>query len=78
MADQCTANAAWGPAAVKQTDLRLTGADRFMDDVARMIGYRPFPWMKWCWSFVTPCVCMVRSRSACDLNLCQRVSQIDI
>lgn len=35
------------------------GADRFMDDVARMIGYRPFPWMKWCWSFITPCVCMV-------------------
>lgn len=35
------------------------GADRFMDDIARMIGYRPFPWMKWCWSFITPCVCMV-------------------
>ncbi|GAA6073927.1 sodium- and chloride-dependent creatine transporter 1-like [Tachysurus ichikawai] len=34
------------------------GADKFMDDVARMIGYRPFPWMKWCWSFLTPCVCM--------------------
>uniref|UniRef100_A0A8C7ZW78 Solute carrier family 6 member 8 n=1 Tax=Oryzias sinensis TaxID=183150 RepID=A0A8C7ZW78_9TELE len=34
------------------------GADRFMDDVARMIGYRPFPWMKWCWSFITPCVCI--------------------
>ncbi|KAM9830674.1 sodium- and chloride-dependent creatine transporter 1 isoform X2 [Syngnathus typhle] len=34
------------------------GADRFMDDVARMIGYRPLPWMKWCWSFITPCVCM--------------------
>lgn len=31
-----------------------------MDDVARMIGYRPFPWMKWCWSFITPCVCIVR------------------
>ncbi|TTF87019.1 Sodium- and chloride-dependent creatine transporter 1 [Bagarius yarrelli] len=35
------------------------GADKFMDDIARMIGYRPFPWMKWCWSFLTPCVCMV-------------------
>uniref|UniRef100_A0A8C6TEU6 Transporter n=1 Tax=Neogobius melanostomus TaxID=47308 RepID=A0A8C6TEU6_9GOBI len=34
------------------------GADRFMDDVARMIGYRPFPWMKWCWAFITPCVCI--------------------
>uniref|UniRef100_A0A674EW85 Transporter n=1 Tax=Salmo trutta TaxID=8032 RepID=A0A674EW85_SALTR len=36
----------------------LDSADRFMDDIARMIGYRPFPWMKWCWSFITPCVCM--------------------
>ncbi|KAM9325798.1 sodium- and chloride-dependent creatine transporter 1 isoform 3-T3 [Gastrophryne carolinensis] len=34
------------------------GADRFMDDIARMIGYRPFPWMKWCWSVITPFVCM--------------------
>ncbi|XP_067578295.1 sodium- and chloride-dependent creatine transporter 1-like [Pseudorca crassidens] len=34
------------------------GADRFMDDVACMIGYRPCPWMKWCWSFFTPLVCM--------------------
>uniref|UniRef100_A0ABI7VU44 Solute carrier family 6 member 8 n=1 Tax=Felis catus TaxID=9685 RepID=A0ABI7VU44_FELCA len=35
------------------------GADRFMDDVACMIRYRPCPWMKWCWSFFTPLVCMV-------------------
>uniref|UniRef100_V9KM56 Transporter n=1 Tax=Callorhinchus milii TaxID=7868 RepID=V9KM56_CALMI len=34
------------------------GADRFMDDIARMIGYRPFFWMKWCWSFITPCTCL--------------------
>ncbi|XP_008827757.1 sodium- and chloride-dependent creatine transporter 1 [Nannospalax galili] len=34
------------------------GADRFMDDIACMIGYRPCPWMKWCWSFFTPLVCM--------------------
>ncbi|CAN9515550.1 unnamed protein product [Ophioblennius macclurei] len=34
------------------------GADRFMDDVARMIGYQPLPYMKWCWSFVTPLVCV--------------------
>ena len=32
-----------------------------MDDVACMIGYRPCPWMKWCWSFFTPLVCMVRA-----------------
>lgn len=35
-----------------------------MDDVACMIGYRPCPWMKWCWSFFTPLVCMVRVRKA--------------
>ncbi|XP_066472448.1 sodium- and chloride-dependent creatine transporter 1 [Tiliqua scincoides] len=34
------------------------GADRFMDDIACMIGYRPFPWMKWCWMFLTPLVCL--------------------
>ncbi|NXS23551.1 SC6A8 protein, partial [Mystacornis crossleyi] len=36
----------------------LAGADRFMDDVARMIGYRPLPVMKWCWAVVTPLVCV--------------------
>lgn len=35
------------------------GADRFMDDVARMIGYQPLPYMKWCWSYITPFVCVV-------------------
>ncbi|XP_043936048.1 sodium- and chloride-dependent creatine transporter 1-like [Protopterus annectens] len=34
------------------------GGDRFMDDIARMIGYRPFPWMRWCWAVVTPLVCL--------------------
>ncbi|XP_062314418.1 sodium- and chloride-dependent creatine transporter 1 isoform X1 [Osmerus eperlanus] len=34
------------------------GADRFMDDVARMIGYRPLPYMKLCWSYITPLVCV--------------------
>ncbi|KAI4823900.1 hypothetical protein KUCAC02_012454 [Chaenocephalus aceratus] len=34
------------------------GADRFMDDVARMIGYQPLPYMKWCWSYITPLVCV--------------------
>ncbi|XP_054628891.1 sodium- and chloride-dependent creatine transporter 1-like isoform X1 [Dunckerocampus dactyliophorus] len=34
------------------------GADRFMDDVSRMIGYQPLPYMKWCWSYVTPFVCV--------------------
>lgn len=39
----------------------LSGADRFMDDVARMIGYQPLPYMKWCWSYITPFVCVVRT-----------------
>ncbi|XP_064415310.1 sodium- and chloride-dependent creatine transporter 1 [Latimeria chalumnae] len=34
------------------------GADRFMDDIACMIGYRPCAWMKWCWSVITPCLSM--------------------
>uniref|UniRef100_A0A803TBD2 Solute carrier family 6 member 8 n=1 Tax=Anolis carolinensis TaxID=28377 RepID=A0A803TBD2_ANOCA len=34
------------------------GADRFMDDIACMIGYRPSSWMKWCWMFLTPLVCL--------------------
>ncbi|XP_068181132.1 sodium- and chloride-dependent creatine transporter 1 isoform X2 [Antennarius striatus] len=34
------------------------GADRFMDDVARMIGYQPLPYMKWCWAYITPSVCV--------------------
>lgn len=39
--------------------LFLVGADRFMDDVARMIGYHPLPYMKCCWSYITPLVCVV-------------------
>uniref|UniRef100_A0A8B9HG62 Transporter n=1 Tax=Astyanax mexicanus TaxID=7994 RepID=A0A8B9HG62_ASTMX len=35
------------------------GADRFMDDVARMIGYRPQPYMKWCWSYITPLIQLI-------------------
>uniref|UniRef100_A0A672R0E4 Sodium- and chloride-dependent creatine transporter 1-like n=1 Tax=Sinocyclocheilus grahami TaxID=75366 RepID=A0A672R0E4_SINGR len=46
------------------------GADRFMDDIARMIGYRPFPWMKWCWSIITPCVCMVSAGKYTCQYLC--------
>ncbi|MGH0180464.1 UNVERIFIED_CONTAM: hypothetical protein FKN15_004291 [Acipenser sinensis] len=36
----------------------LSGADRFMDDIARMIGYQPMPLVKWCWAFITHCLCM--------------------
>ncbi|XP_006278259.2 sodium- and chloride-dependent creatine transporter 1 isoform X2 [Alligator mississippiensis] len=34
------------------------GADRFLDDVSCMIGYRPSRWMKWCWMVLTPLVCL--------------------
>lgn len=30
-----------------------------MDDVARMVGYHPLPYMKCCWSYITPLVCVV-------------------
>ncbi|XP_028680227.1 sodium- and chloride-dependent creatine transporter 1 [Erpetoichthys calabaricus] len=34
------------------------GADRFLGDIAHMIGYQPLPYMKWCWAFLTPLLCM--------------------
>lgn len=37
----------------------LPGADRFYDNLEDMIGYRPWPIMKYCWLYVTPTVCMV-------------------
>ncbi|KTG03559.1 hypothetical protein cypCar_00017088, partial [Cyprinus carpio] len=41
-----------------KSEYKCISADRFMDNVACMIGYRPLPYMKWCWSYVTPVVCM--------------------
>ncbi|KAK2859000.1 hypothetical protein Q5P01_003620 [Channa striata] len=35
------------------------GADRFYDNIEDMIGYSPFPVLKYCWLFVTPLVCTV-------------------
>lgn len=37
----------------------LTGAERFYDNVQDMIGYRPFPMIKYCLKYVTPVICMV-------------------
>ncbi|CAL8242509.1 unnamed protein product [Merluccius merluccius] len=34
------------------------GADRFLDNVEDMIGYRPFPVLKYCWLFFTPAICV--------------------
>lgn len=36
------------------------GADRFFDNIEDMIGYKPFPVLKYCWMFVIPLVCWVR------------------
>ncbi|XP_029358794.1 sodium- and chloride-dependent GABA transporter 2-like [Echeneis naucrates] len=33
------------------------GADRQYDNVEDMIGYRPWPFMKYCWLYFTPAVC---------------------
>ncbi|XP_036374318.1 sodium- and chloride-dependent betaine transporter-like [Megalops cyprinoides] len=33
------------------------GADRFYDNIEDMIGYRPFPVIKYCWLFLTPIIC---------------------
>ncbi|KAL6116780.1 uncharacterized protein ACO6RY_14726 [Pungitius sinensis] len=35
------------------------GADRFYDNIEDMIGFRPFPVLKYCWLFITPLVCGV-------------------
>nr|XP_057933781.1 sodium- and chloride-dependent betaine transporter-like [Doryrhamphus excisus] len=35
------------------------GADRFYDNIEDMIGYRPFPVLKYCWLFITPFLCVV-------------------
>ncbi|KAM6092540.1 sodium- and chloride-dependent GABA transporter 2 isoform 19-T21 [Theristicus caerulescens] len=34
------------------------GAERFYDNIEDMIGYRPWPIIKYCWLFITPAVCM--------------------
>ncbi len=36
-----------------------SGADRQYDNVQDMIGYRPWPFMKYCWKYFTPAVCTV-------------------
>ncbi|XP_032077815.1 sodium- and chloride-dependent betaine transporter isoform X2 [Thamnophis elegans] len=34
------------------------GADRFYDNIEDMIGYRPWPLIKYCWLFLTPGLCL--------------------
>ncbi|XP_029017878.1 sodium- and chloride-dependent GABA transporter 2-like isoform X2 [Betta splendens] len=35
------------------------GADRFYDNIKDMIGYSPFPVIKYCWLFITPLICTI-------------------
>uniref|UniRef100_UPI00358EB41C sodium- and chloride-dependent taurine transporter-like isoform X1 n=1 Tax=Myxine glutinosa TaxID=7769 RepID=UPI00358EB41C len=35
------------------------GANRFYKAVENMLGYRPGPWMKWCWMYFTPTIITV-------------------
>ncbi|XP_041864776.1 sodium- and chloride-dependent creatine transporter 1-like [Melanotaenia boesemani] len=35
----------------------VCGADRFYNNITDMIGYRPLPFMKYCWCYITPLVC---------------------
>uniref|UniRef100_A0A3P9HXL3 Transporter n=1 Tax=Oryzias latipes TaxID=8090 RepID=A0A3P9HXL3_ORYLA len=37
----------------------IYGADRFLDNIEDMIGYRPFPMLKYLWLFVTPLICLL-------------------
>uniref|UniRef100_A0A673JLI7 Solute carrier family 6 member 11a n=1 Tax=Sinocyclocheilus rhinocerous TaxID=307959 RepID=A0A673JLI7_9TELE len=34
------------------------GADRFYENIEDMIGYKPWPMMKYCWLYVNPSVCV--------------------
>uniref|UniRef100_A0A3B4YN68 Transporter n=1 Tax=Seriola lalandi dorsalis TaxID=1841481 RepID=A0A3B4YN68_SERLL len=36
----------------------IYGADRLFDNIEDMIGYRPWPIMKYCWLYITPAVCL--------------------
>jgi len=37
----------------------ILGADRLYDSIEDMIGYRPWPFMKCCWKYLTPAICTV-------------------
>ncbi|XP_071374686.1 sodium- and chloride-dependent GABA transporter 2-like [Centroberyx affinis] len=36
----------------------IYGADHYYSNVMDMIGYRPWPYMKYCWKYITPSLCM--------------------
>ncbi|XP_077429618.1 sodium- and chloride-dependent GABA transporter 2-like [Vanacampus margaritifer] len=38
------------------------GADRLYDNIKDMIGYRPWPFMKYCWQYLTPAICTKKTQ----------------
>jgi len=38
-----------------------TGVDRFADDIASMIGFRPGIYWRICWKFIAPCFLLVKT-----------------
>jgi len=37
----------------------ITGVDRFAEDIASMIGFRPGVYWRICWKFIAPCFLLV-------------------
>lgn len=35
----------------------IPGGSRFYDNIAQMVGFRLNPWLRVCWTFLTPLVC---------------------
>ena len=44
-----------------------TGVDRFADDIASMIGFRPGIYWRICWKFIAPCFLLVITVVARDV-----------
>ncbi|KAH0617059.1 hypothetical protein JD844_028673 [Phrynosoma platyrhinos] len=56
------------------SEVAESGADRFYDNIEDMIGYRPWPLIKYCWIFITPAVCLRFHQLVCpDEDLPQRM-----
>lgn len=54
----------------------LSGADRYYNIVTDMIGYRPVPYMKYCWKFFTPCIATVSKTQHHTLQLWMTMQEI--
>ena len=37
------------------------GGSKFYDNIETMIGFRINPWFRICWTYITPCITMVRT-----------------